>query len=103
MAANEIRVGDIGTVFYGTILDQDSTVLDISTATTKQLIMLLPDGTKLEKTATFYTDGSDGKLQYTIASGDLSIPGVYRLQWYIVMPSGSWKTDIKTMKVYSNL
>lgn len=102
MAANEIRINDSGTIFYGTINDE-SGVVDLSGTTTKQIILLKPDGTKIEAAASFVTDGTDGRLSYTIQNTDLSVCGIWRVQWYVVMSSGSWKTDIKTFKVYSNL
>lgn len=102
MAANEIRISDYGTIIYGTISDSSGTI-DISSATTKQIILLRPDGTKVQEDATFVTDGTDGRLSYTIQSTDFSLAGIWRVQWYIVMTSGSWKTDIKTFKVYNNL
>lgn len=104
MAANEIRVGDIGTVFYGTILDQDSVIVDLSTVTTKQVILLRPDGTFIQKDASFVTDGTNGQLSYTTESQDLNMCGVWRIQWYVVFSASRlWKTDIHNFKVYSNL
>ena len=65
MAVNEIHVGDIGTVFTLTIKD-GSSVIDLSGATTKQIILRKPDRvTSSTKTASFVTDGSDGKIKYT--------------------------------------
>ena len=60
-------------------------------------------GTDLTADATFYTDGTDGILTYTTQSGDLNICGKWRIQWYVTFSVGSWKTDIKTFKVYDNL
>jgi type IV secretory pathway VirB6-like protein len=102
MSANEIHQNDIGTIFKATIKD-DTTVVDISSATTKQLIFTKPDGTKLEKDASFFTDGTDGILTYTTVSGDLSVVGTWKVQGYVILTSGTWKTDIKKMKVHRNL
>jgi hypothetical protein len=103
MGAGEIRKNDIGTIFYGTILDQDSSAADLSSATTKQIKLLRPDGTSVEKDASFQTDGTDGILEYTTVSGDLSVCGVWKIQWYVVLSGGTWRTDVKTFKVYDNL
>ena len=103
MPANEIHKSDIGTVFKVTIKDSASAV-DISTATTKQIIFKKPGGGKLEKTASFFTDGTDGVITYTTISGDLSEEGMWKLQGYIVLSGGNtFYTDISTFKVYRNL
>ena len=103
MGAGEIRKNDIGTIFYGTILDQDSSVVDLSAATTKQIKLLRPDGTSVEEDASFQTDGTDGILEYTTVSGNLSICGVWKIQWYVVLSGSTWRTDMKTFNVYDKL
>lgn len=102
MGLNEIRVGDTGTVFVGTINDENG-IIDLSLCTAKQIILLKPDGTYIQDDAQFYTDGTDGILKYVIQSGDLNECGKWRIQWLISFSSGTWRTDIKTFKVYSNL
>ena len=103
MAANEIRVGDIGTQFKVTIKDGTS-VVDISSATsTKQIILKKPDGTKLTKAATFLSDGTDGIMYYSTVDGDLDVPGVWKLQGKVVITGGPFSTDIYSFKVHRNL
>lgn len=102
MAQNEIHVNDIGTIFRGTIKDA-STTMDVSGATTKQIIFRKPNATTVTQTAAFYTDGSDGIIQYTTVSGDLDTAGIWRIQAYIVTPSGNWKTDVQQFEVYPNI
>jgi hypothetical protein len=103
MAANEIHKGDIGTVFKVTIKDGTAAV-DISTATTKQIIFKKPGSTKLTKTASFFTDGTDGIITYTSISGDLGEEGMWKMQGYIVLTGGNtFYTDIHTFKIYRNL
>ena len=102
MAANEIHLGDIGTVFVVTVKDGSSTI-DISGATTKQIILVAPDGGKLTKTASFTTDGTDGKMQYAAVSGDLDEAGWWKLQGRVVLTSGTWSTDITRFEVHQNL
>tara|TARA_Y100000034_G_C6819933_1_gene369157 strand:+ start:753 stop:1061 length:309 start_codon:yes stop_codon:yes gene_type:complete len=102
MAANEIHINDIGTIFTITVKDGSSTV-NISSASTKQVILKKPSGTKLEKDAAFVTDGTDGQMKYTIVSGDLDETGTYKLQGYLVISDGTFYTDITSFKVYRNL
>lgn len=103
MAANEIRLGDIGTVFEITIQD-NGTVVDISEATTQEIIFKKPDvDTVVVKATSFVTDGSDGKIKYTVASGDLDVIGKWQIQARIVLPGGEWKSDIVEFQVLPNL
>jgi hypothetical protein len=101
MAANEIHVNDIGTVFTITLLDGTSTV-GISTATTKNIIFGKPDGTSVIQTGTFTTDGTDGKLYYTSVSGDLDQCGFWKIQVHII-DSGAWRSDIGNFEVHKNI
>lgn len=100
--ADEIHIDDIGTQFIVTIKDDDVAV-DLSTATTKQLIFRKPDGTKLTKNASFVTDGTDGKLKYVSVSGDLNEAGYWKLQAYIAIGSNAWKTNTTIFRVHPNL
>ena len=102
MAANEIHKNDVGTIFTITIYD-DTSVVDISTATNKQLYFRKPDGTTATVSGTFLTNGSDGKLTYTFGSGELDVDGRWRMQAYLTFPSGNWYSDITTFKVYDNI
>ena len=103
MAINEIHKGDVGTIFTFTIYDETNTLLNIGSATTKNVIIKKPNNTTLTKSASFYTDGSDGKLSYTTVSGDLDLIGTYYLQCYISMPIGSFYSDINNIQVFNNL
>ena len=99
----EIHKSDIGTTFQVTVKDEDSNVVDVSGATTKQIIFEKPDGTNLEKDASLVTDGTDGKIKYVTLSGDLSEAGCWRMQGYVVLATGTWKTDIHEFIVHENL
>ena len=102
MAANEIHKGDIGTQFTVTVQD-GTTVVAISTASTKQLIFKKPGGTILTKSTSFVTDGTDGKMQYVSVDGDLSDDGVWKMQGKVIIGGNTFSTDITSFKVYRNL
>lgn len=102
MAANEIHIGDIGTILRVTVKDGD-TAVNISSATSKIIILEDPDGNNSEKTAIFTTDGTDGKIQYTTIAGDLDERGNWSIQAKIVMPSGTWYSDVSVFQVHENL
>ena len=100
MPTNEIHRGDIGTVFKVTIKDS-SVVVDISSSTTKQLIFKKPSGEKLEKNASYFTDGS---ITYTTVDGDLDEEGMWKLQGKIILSGGNtFSTDLTSFKIHRNL
>ena|SRR3990167_327182 len=103
MAANEIHKNDIGTRFKCTIKDGDS-IVDVSAVTTKQVLFYKPSSEILTKTASFFTDGSDGIIYYDSIDGDLDEVGSWELQGYVVFSSTSkFRSDIKSFKVHRNL
>jgi hypothetical protein len=102
MAKSEIHQNDIGTTFRVTILD-GTTIVDLSTATSKQLIFQKPDNTNLIKTASLYTDGTDGIIQYTTVAGDLDIVGVWSIEAFIVFGTNQWHSDVSQFRVFRNL
>jgi len=102
MASDEIHVDDVGTLFIITIYDGDD-VVDISAATTKQIKFRKSDGTTLTKTATFLTDGSDGKLDYTTVAEDLDVSGSWEIQAFVETPTGNWHSDKGYFEVLPNV
>ena len=98
----EIHTYDIGTVFEVTLLDTDVAV-DVSAASSKEIIFLKPDGTSVTKTAEFGTTGIDGIIKYTTIEDDLDTVGGWKLQAKVTLPTGTWSSDISKFKVYSNL
>jgi hypothetical protein len=98
-----IHEGDIGTQFRVTVQDCNGTAIDISAATTTTIIFKKPDGSTLSKAASFVTDGSDGLIQYTSASGDLNTVGSWKIQSFVVTPSGQWHSEFESFKVHRNL
>ena len=102
MAKEEIHVGDIGTTFGVTIKENDS-IVDISSASTKEFHYKKPSGEILSKPVDFVTDGTDGKLKYTTITNDLDENGEWSLQVYLVLSSGTWSSDIINFMVYKNI
>ena len=103
----QIHLGDVGTVFritlYNKQCDGTTAILDVSGATTIQLVFKPPASASVTKTATFTTDGTDGQIEYTTIANDLSETGKWKLQAYVVLPSGSWRSEIVEFTVYENL
>jgi hypothetical protein len=95
---NEIHVDDIGTQFIATIEDCDGAI-DISAYTPLQLTFAKPDGTTSTKTASFYTDGTDGKIYYTTIAGDIDMAGEWKIQGLV----SGFHSSISSFTVQRNL
>ena len=100
--AEEIHVGDIGTVFEAEI-QEDAAAVDISSATALSLLFLKPDGTVDTQTAVFSTDGTDGLIRYVTQEDDLDIPGRWRIQGRVTLSTGTWSSVISSFRVRPNL
>jgi len=103
MAAEEIHIADIGTVFEVTLMD-GAAIVPIAGASLMEIIFVKPDKTKVINTAVLSGDGSDGKMRYiiTIAS-ELDQKGNWKIQGRVTLPTGTWSTDVDKFKVYENL
>ena len=102
MAANEIHKDDVGIQFRITV-NEDGSAKNLSGFSTLQLIFKKPSGSKLTKTASFLTDGTDGIITYTSASGDLDEDGNWFIQARIADGGSDRKSDIGKFKVHDNL
>ena len=67
------------------------------------MVFKKPDGTTVTKDTLFYTDGSDGKVEYTTVANDLSDVGRWWLQGYFELPTGKWHTSWYSFQVRENL
>ena len=71
-----ININDIGTDLQITVKEGTS-VVDISTATTLQILLTAPSGAVKTKTATLINTGTDGQMRYTTVSGDIDEVGTW--------------------------
>lgn len=118
MSLYRIVGGDVGTkvVFVvrewpvGTppVPNQLAPVLNIASATSLKLVLIPPAQTGLAErtvTATLYTDGMDGSLQYTTVSGDIpalpfgSAPQLWRVRPQFTLGGWSGKGEPDTLFV----
>lgn len=84
-------VGDTGTVIT---LDCGQ---DISAATGRAIEVRKPDGT----TATWAADASGtDAISFTTLAGTLDMPGTWRLQAHVTLPSGEWLGRTVLLTVY---
>lgn len=77
--------------------------MDISGATTKQIILEKPNNAILTVSGSFVTDGKDGLLYYSTVSGDLDQDGVYNAQAYLVLPGFTGYSAPINFEVFQNL
>ena len=104
MADTIIHVGDVGTIIRLTITESDGTTpVDVSTATVKKFYFQKPDGSKINKTAVFDTDGVDGKLKYTTVASDIGIAGTWQVQAYVEIGTAKYYSTKTTFTVQGNL
>lgn len=100
MANCPVRIGDEGTVFELEIQDCGNSI-DISSATSTQIIFIKPDNTEVVKTASFTTDGKNGKIQYIISSTDIDEIGTWQIKGKVtlVTPAGTWISNKDSFEV----
>ena len=77
------KVGDYGFAIVLTLTDATGTAVNISTATTKSYNIRKPDQTVSTVTATFVSDGSEGKLTWTVTTGFFTLAGEYQIEAYV--------------------
>lgn len=99
----QIHVDDVGTVFKATIKDEDGAIVNVSTASTKEMVFHKPDGTPVVKTAVFATDGTDGVIKYVTVTDDTDQDGDWQVQGYVVIGTAIFHSDIHVFKVFPNL
>lgn len=87
-------LGCVGVTIVVQVIDcTTEAAFDISTATTKQIVITYPSSKTQVKTASFQTDGHDGRLTYTTGDGDLDEPGIYSVHAHLIMPTFSGPTS----------
>jgi hypothetical protein len=101
--AAQIHVGDIGTRFTATIVDENDAAVDVSAATTLAMFFKKPDGTTVTKTPAPVTTGADGRVRYTSLANDLDQAGKWQVQGKAVLPDGTWHTEVHAFMVAANL
>lgn len=99
----QAQINAVGLIIRGTIKEDDVAV-NVSTCTTKQIILRKPNGAVLTKTAVFTTDGINGQVQYLTQTGDLDVAGSWSAQAYVIFPGGfDGRSEVEKFWVNSNL
>lgn len=98
-----IHKGDIGTIFQLIVTDKNGVPIDISTADTKFIYFHSPAGQNIKKDAEFFTDGTDGIVQYVTIDGDIDVFGLWVVEGYVETTLGKFFTEKANFTVYSTL
>lgn len=102
--ACEIHIGDVGTRFMFTIQDCDTAVpVDVSTAASVEIIFKKADGSTLNASGAFLTDGTDGKVYYDTVDEDVDKVGYWKVQGVVNFTDGKFYSDIHKFQVFDNL
>jgi|TARA_R100000789_G_C3020799_1_gene153452 hypothetical protein len=97
----KLHVDDYGTRFTLVVIDEDGTVVDISLATTKQIIFQKPDGTIEAKAATFTSDGTDGSLYYITVADDIDAAGIWHYRAKVITPTSDHESSTCEIRAHS--
>lgn len=92
--ANNLHVGEIGVTLK---LD---TGLDLTGATTLQILAQNPSKQKKTWTASDSGTPTDGIVQYDTVSGDLDIAGNWRFQAKVVTGGKTYLGDVAELQIY---
>lgn len=95
-----LHVGDVGTIIRMRVRE-DGAVKDMTAASALQIEVTKPSGTVVVETATLSTNGSDGRIQFTVEAGLLDEPGLYQFQGVFTIGGWSGVTSEKTVQVKS--
>ena len=105
MTDTVIHLGDVGTIFELTIVENDGvTAVDVSAATVKKIYFMDAAGVKKNAAAVFTTDGSDGKIRYKSVAGFINSLGMWSMQGYVEIvdfKGYSLETGFKVNRVIS--
>jgi hypothetical protein len=89
MSAQYIQANATGLAITLTVLDQSGAAVDLTTATTTQIILRPPQGFPVTKTASVVSPATDGKVRYVTEAGVLGTPGKWKAQAFVALSGGA--------------
>lgn len=99
------HVDNVGTQFLRNLLDQDGNPVDLTTASSITFRFRQPAASgnpevSIDRTGSVVGAPTDGVVQYTTVSGDLSVPGNWQVQVLVVFTGGrSFAAEATPFKV----
>lgn len=80
-----VQKGSIGIIFEVEFVDENGAAIDVSDATTKEILALFSDSSSVAFTAEFSNTGSDGKIRYvTETADDINVVGTLVIQGHVI-------------------
>jgi len=99
-----MQLGDTGVIVELTVtLEDEVTPYDLSSASLTEIHLGPPSGDAKVCTATFVTDGTDGKLQYATLAGDIDVAGTWDVQAYWEDGGDLRRSTVVVFDVYPNV
>ncbi len=96
----DIRARDAGTVLRFSITDETGAAVDLSGATTTEVVIVGPNLRDAKAVqAQCVTDGADGEIQFTTTPDTFPAEGVWRMQVHIVTAAGEWRSTVQRLTV----
>lgn len=96
-----MHLSDTGTVISMQVLEKGE-IVNLS-AGSAEIVFRKPNGSCVAKTATFFTDGSDGMIQYIVESGFIDQAGKWSMQAVVSIGDGEWRSDPVWFSVSPNV
>jgi hypothetical protein len=88
-------------VIERTIKDQDGVIVNLAGATVKKFRFKPSGGTLFVRDGNLSTDGTDGKMRYTLTDSE-TVEGSWQMQIYVEV-GGKWYADTEYFEVEGNL
>jgi len=101
----EYQKDDVGSVFDITMHDRRTgLVKPIDDVAVKQIRFEKPDGVDFVVTASFSTNGTDGRMKHTWIAGQLNVTGMWKAQGYVEWATGlKLSSTVIEFMVYDNI
>lgn len=96
---DKIRNEDAGVQIIVTLYNPDGEIVDVSSSSAIAFKFEKPDGSILETTGSLYSDGTDGKVDYTTQTGDIDQVGIWKYQVYVTLGGGILHTRKEKIRV----
>jgi hypothetical protein len=104
MPNHEVQVDSYGWNLDLRVVDEQAAPIDISAGTTLEYMAKKPGANgPIAMTATFVTDGTDGKLRHVVTSGEIDTIGTWQIQTHVVMPTAELYSAVMFFEVKANV
>lgn len=88
-----IFTGNFGMTETVLFTNDQGVAINISGATTKSIVFTKPDGSEVTKSATFTTDGADGKIYYNVDSALYDSAGQWQIRGQVSATSFAYTSE----------